>query len=115
MKMQMDLEDYFYKLASIQKKDVIIISDRGVMDNLAYCTKKTAEGVFKKNGWSKNDIRDKRYDIVIHLVTAADGAEKFYTLENNEARSEGIKEAIILDQKTQSVWNGHPNHRLILY
>jgi len=27
-----------------------------------------------------------RYDQVIHLVTAADGKEEFYTTENNEAR-----------------------------
>lgn len=35
-------------------------------------------------------IRDNRYDLVIHLVSAANGAEKFYTTANNESRSEGI-------------------------
>lgn len=28
----------------------------------------------------------RRYDAVVHLVTAAIGAEKFYTTENNTAR-----------------------------
>lgn len=32
-----------------------------------------------------------RYDLVIHLETAAIGAEKFYTVENNAARKEGIE------------------------
>lgn len=32
-----------------------------------------------------------RYDLVIHLETAAIGAEKYYTVENNAARKEGIE------------------------
>lgn len=35
-----------------------------------------------------------RYDAVFHLVTAADGAEEFYSLTNNKARSEGLAAAI---------------------
>jgi hypothetical protein len=27
-------------------------------------------------------LRDRRYDAVIHLVTAADGAHEFYNLDN---------------------------------
>lgn len=37
-------------------------------------------------GWTTNYLRDKRYDEVIYMITAADGAEKFYSLENNVAR-----------------------------
>jgi hypothetical protein len=113
MEMQMNLEDYFYKIATIQKKDVIIISDRGCIDNLAYCTPEVKERVLKENGWTMEKIRDTRYDAVIHLVTAADGAEKFYTLENNQARSETPEVAMWVDKRTQSVWNGHPNYRVI--
>ena len=36
----------------------------------------------------------RRYDLVLHLVTAANGAEKYYTLENNAARSESVELAI---------------------
>ena len=35
-------------------------------------------------------LRDKRYDLVIHMSTAADGAEKYYDLSSNKARSENI-------------------------
>lgn len=31
-----------------------------------------------------------RYDMIIHLVTAADGAQEYYTLANNAARTEDI-------------------------
>ena len=113
MEMQMNLEDYFYKIATIQKKDVIIISDRGVIDNLAYCTPEVKDRIFKQWNWNIETIRDNRYDAVIHLVTAADGAEKFYTLENNQARSETPEAAKWVDKRTQEVWNGHPNFRII--
>jgi hypothetical protein len=36
-------------------------------------------------------MRDDRYDMIIFLVTAADGAEKHYTTCNNLARSEGLE------------------------
>jgi len=110
MRMQMQTEDYFKDIASIQKKDVIIFSDRGIMDNTAYCTPEVEQKIYDSTGWTKSTIRDSRYDLVIHMVTAADGAEKFYTLENNQARSETPEVAKWLDKKTQAVWNGHPNH-----
>ena len=39
-------------------------------------------------------VRDQRYDAVFHLVTAADGAEPFYSLANNKGRSESLKAAL---------------------
>lgn len=113
MKMQMEMEDYFHKIASIQKKDVIIISDRGVCDNLAYAAPETRERIFRETGWTLQKIRDERYDAVIHLVTAADGAEKYYTLENNQARTETPEVAKWIDQRTQEVWKGHPHYAII--
>jgi len=49
-------------------------------------------------------LRDKRYDAVIHLVTAADGAEKYYTLANNQARYEDVPTAISVDRQLQGAW-----------
>ena len=46
-------------------------------------------------------------------MTAADGAEKFYSLENNQARSETPEVARWIDKRTQAVWNGHPNFTVI--
>jgi hypothetical protein len=35
-------------------------------------------------------LRDKRYEAVVHLVSAADGAESFYSDLSNKARYETI-------------------------
>jgi hypothetical protein len=48
------------------------------------------QALLDETGWSTIQLRDRRYEAVIHLVTAADGAEEFYTSENNEARYESI-------------------------
>lgn len=41
-----------------------------------------------------------RYDMIIHMVTAARGAEKYYGSETNEHRYENLEEAKLLDEKT---------------
>jgi CYTH domain-containing protein len=46
-------------------------------------------------------------------VTAADGAEEYYTHENNKARRETPEEARALDVRTQNVWCGHPHVKII--
>ena len=48
-------------------------------------------------------LRDARYDQVIHMVTAANGAEPFYQLTNNSTRSEGCQLARELDVKAGQV------------
>jgi hypothetical protein len=47
------------------------------------------------------------------LETAANGAEKFYTGENNEARYESIEEARVLDKKLIDAWTGHPYYFVV--
>ena len=37
------------------------------------------------------------YDAVFHMVTAAKGAERFYTTENNKARTETVEQAAAMD------------------
>ncbi len=54
-----------------------------------------------------------RYNAVFHLVTAAEGAERFYTLENNDARTETPAEARRLDHLSRAAWLGHPKHFVI--
>lgn len=111
LNMQIAIEDYFINLAKLTKdRDCIVISDRGFMDSFAYVTPEASDLLLEKTQWNLHQIRDSRYDMVIHMVTAANGAEKFYTLENNKARTEGIPLAIELDNKILNAWNGHPNH-----
>jgi len=42
------------------------------------------------------------------MVTAANGAQKFYSDANNEARYETVEEAQALDKKLINSWVGHP-------
>lgn len=108
---QIKLEDYFINLARLTPdRDAVVVFDRGYLDNMAYMTKEAFDLYIKTTGVNLEEIRDSRYDMVIHMVTAANGAPQHYTLANNKARSEGIELAIAIDNKIKEVWNGHPNH-----
>ena len=69
------------------------------MDGNAYVTKNIWNRILEDYDLNEHKLRDQRYDLVIHLSTAADGAEEFYSLENNQARSESIPFARELDKK----------------
>jgi hypothetical protein len=89
MKIQMNLEDTFTDMARNEGAPAVVLCDRGLMDGSAYISEDAWQTVLDESGWTTVDLRDKRYDAVIHMVTAAEGAEKFYSL-NNEARYENI-------------------------
>jgi len=101
------LEDSFYRLAVHAGCPCIILCDRGTMDGRAYCSPAEWEVVLQETGHTMDELRDVRYDAVIHLVTAAIGAEKFYTIANNAARSETPEQAAKLDEQTRVQWLGH--------
>jgi CYTH domain-containing protein len=68
----------------------------------------------RENGIDSHvSARDKNYNAVFHLVSAAIGAESFYTLANNSARRETLAEAAELDRKTLRAWTGAPHLRVI--
>lgn len=58
--------------------DVVVLIDRGLMDGSAYVSKSQWQALMDDMGVSTVQIRDNRYDAVIHMVTAADGASEFY-------------------------------------
>ncbi|GMT05364.1 hypothetical protein PENTCL1PPCAC_27538, partial [Pristionchus entomophagus] len=103
------IEDVFFHQAELeQKKRVLIICDRGAMDPSAYIDQESWHKMLKEIGLEQFNMRENRYDQVVHLVTAADGAEKYYTQANNKSRSEGITQAMEMDKITRSAWLGHP-------
>lgn len=106
---QIALENAFYTIASSSAKCSFILCDRGSCDGRAYMTKEQWDTMLGQNSWDMVKLRDERYDLVVHLVSAADGAADFYTLENNQARSESIPEALRQDRRTQKAWVGHPH------
>lgn len=91
---------------------ILIVSDRGILDNKAYMTNEEFKRLCLELGGSEIFFRD-TYDAVFHLVTAAQGAVNFYTLSNNHARTETPEQAIAMDRKLISCWTGHPYLRII--
>ena len=113
MKTKMALEDAFYGIAEASGEPSVIICDRGTMDTAAYLPTASFEVLLDEYGWNVMNLRDRRYDAVFHLVSAAIGAEKYYTTENNAARTETIGEARVLDFKILNAWVGHPTIRIV--
>jgi predicted ATPase len=104
LRTQVALEDNFYRIARASSKPAILLCDRGVMDGRAYMS---------LHNWDVVKLRDERYDLVIHMVTAANGAEKFYQLASNVARSESLDGARAVDKRTQNAWVGHPHFHIL--
>ncbi|MBI2023511.1 AAA family ATPase [Candidatus Giovannonibacteria bacterium] len=114
--MQFYLEDRVFKpLLNIKKgRKKILIPDRACISAFAYMTEEEQARYLKLRGLKKSDLREKRYGGGIFLVTAAYGKEKFYTLENNEARFEKtLDEARAADDRSKKIWVGHPHLRVI--
>ena len=102
------IERTFFTLGSTCKQNCLVVCDRGIMDATAYMSKEAWEKVLKTNGWNSVELRDNRYNQIIHLVTSADGAEEYYNMEGNPVRTEGLELARKLDKLTSEAWVGHP-------
>ena len=110
--LQLEKEKLFEEGAKKLPNDkILIVCDRGILDNKAYMTKRDFDYLLKSKRLSEIKLRDS-YDAVFHLVTAAKGAKKYYNLDN-EARTETIEEAAKLDDNLIASWTGHPHFRII--
>jgi CYTH domain-containing protein/thymidylate kinase len=106
-------EQHYRDIAELIPADkVVILCDRGVIDCCAYMGTELYTRMLLELGYSHSELMH-RYDLVIHLVTAARGAEAYYTLANNSAREESPEEARLLDAKTATAWLGHPHHIMV--
>ena len=113
VKLLMAVEDYYIEAAKVEEKDVLIVADRGVMDPKAYIEPEAFDEVLEELGQTEDQVTNDRYDLVCHMVTAADGFEECYQLKNNRARSETPEKARNLDKKIQEVWMKHDNFRIL--
>ncbi len=109
---QMSLEDRFLKMAQAYGKPSVIVCDRGTLDISTYFTSEMWNKITQACNTDTESLRN-RYDAVLHLVSAADGAEKYYTTVNNKQRKEGLELARQLDKKIINAWTGHPHMRVI--
>lgn len=112
LEMQIALEDKFLQMAKSVKQPVLIVCDRGTMDISAYMNPVLWNRIIS-DAKMNNEMLRSRYDAVLHLVSAADGAEQFYTTATNNKRTEGIELARILDKKVIQAWSEHPHLRVI--
>jgi CYTH domain-containing protein/predicted ATPase len=113
MTLQLEKERLFEQAARTMKADkILIVCDRGALDNKSYMNEEEFEEVLRYVGKTEVELRDS-YDAVFHMVTAAKGAEQFYTRENNKARYETVEEAVRQDEKLIAAWTGHPHLRVI--
>lgn len=113
LRLQLDKEKVFEQAAkTMNAEKILIVCDRGALDNKAYMDNSEFAQVLEYLGTNEIELRDS-YDAVFHLVTAAKGAEEFYTTANNSARTETVYEATVLDDKLISAWTGHPHLRVI--
>ena len=106
MKIQIALEDGLFKIASNSGEPSVLLIDRGLMDSKAYIGSERWPVILEREGWTNTELRDHRYDAIIHMVTAADGAEEFYDFEN-VARFETVEEAIERDKILRNAYLGH--------
>ena len=111
---QIAMEKEFLAMASSFSKyghKVVILLDRGIKDIRAYVSGNDFEKIARKNGLDLKLYAATNYDLIIHMVTAACGAERFYTQSNNPARIENSLElAREADERTMKAWMETPDH-----
>ena len=113
MKLQLEKEAVYEQAArKMNAEKILIVCDRGALDNKAYMTQAEFAATIRAFSANEVELRD-NYDAVFHLVTAAKGAEAFYTTANNAARTETPEEAALLDDQLIAAWTGHPHLRII--
>lgn len=109
---QLKKEERAEKYAESNPEKYVIVCDRSAIEPSAYIGVPKVREILSRLGRNFEQIRDS-YDLVLHLVTAAKGANKFYTLGNNPARDENIAQAIEIDDKMLQIWKDHRNRIII--
>lgn len=96
----------------VPEDNILILYDRALMDDKAYVSdEEFAQVIARFDGRTEERVLA-NYDMVLHLITCAKGAEFAYDLGNN-ARTESIEFAREMDDRTLRAWSAHPNLRII--
>lgn len=112
METQLFLEEQATKAAEEIDAPTIIVCDRGLLDDKAYVSDETFKKLVNDFNVTQFELLN-RYNLVIHLTTAADGKEEYYTTSNNGARIETPEEARQKDRRTLESWLGHDNLKIM--
>ena len=129
LQLQVQMEDSFCRIAASTGRPSVVICDRGLLDVAAYLPADGAlwRRLLRANGWSTGELM-RRYDLCVHLVTAAKGATEFYVnkakieaqreagdeaVTGNVERLETPEEAMALDTRIRAAWSGHARHAVV--
>lgn len=108
----LEREDRFIHAALRSREDrIILLYDRGIIDAKAYMEPYFFNLLVESTKMRWESLRDGRYDAVIHLRTAALGAEAFYACDSE--RHETPEEARSVDQRILNAWTGHPHLAIV--
>lgn len=88
----------------------ILLCDRGLVDNKAYMDSRQWQQVQASLGMSEREMLG-RYDVVLHLVSAAKGAREHY--KNTPERVETALEAAALEERTRAAWGKHRRRAVV--
>lgn len=95
-----------------EPRKVLVVCDRGFMDNRAYMTEEEFQQVLAELGTTEKELL-RGYDGVFHLETTAKNAVAYFGNENNAVRGETPEQARELDDRVIRAWEKHPQHHLI--
>ena len=109
--LQMSIEESFLRIAASTGCKSVVIFDRAIMDIPAYLPAQAWKDVLARNSLTEDSLAD-RYDMVLHMQTAAEGAEQFYTTANNVARTETAAQARELDKRINANWGRCCKHKV---
>jgi len=114
---QLVLEDWFVRLAETCTLPTLVVCDRGTLDISAYMTPEMWADITAREHTTTEQLCS-RYDAVVHMVSAADGAEQYYNTATNanryeKADEEGLRTARELDKKIIKAWTIHPHLRIV--
>merc|ERR1711935_162672 len=78
------------------------------MDASAYIDPPQWLDLLEKLSLREELMCEDRYHHVVHMVSAAVGAEDFYSVEEHSARFEGLELARERDRRAMEAWEMHP-------
>lgn len=111
--LQLKKEELYMQAAKeIQGDKVLVFYDRAILDDKSYVGDADFVKILGTFGMKEESLTQ-RYDLVLHMTTAAKDSPEAYTLLNNGARYETAQIAVEVDQATFDSWKVHPNHILI--
>jgi predicted ATPase len=113
LRLTLTLEESFLNIARSSARKSVLVCDRGAMDGAAYLPAEAWKQLLDELRLEEAHLLEQRYDSIIHLVTAAIGAEDWYGAHTNSVRYESLQEARGVDERLRQAWRGHPNLHVI--